>query len=367
MAYTERYVSTAGGGAHDGTTEADAWTFAEAIAAVPGAGVRVNVKGNHTTGSVAFTAGTSAAFAIWRGYLTTIGDLDDRRPNSDGSFNSTNVPVITVTGILTPAAWVVLQNLDLTASISSYVVGSTSVDMVAFIKCRVVNAANNAAAGAIQGDNGWRLIQSEFQCTGAAHDKVVNIDDAGIVDGCRVRSTAASACIAMRFGTVNDVTCYGASAAAGSIGVQFLAASSESNIHLVKNLTCYGINRAISYVNGLPAGIAVVINGHLTDLAEGINSLYSGTANAAIIEAHNRVRDITTQRTGLESLVLGEVTTDTGGASTDYTDAASGVFTLIAGAAGRSAGMASNRDAGAFQAQSGGVKTHAGMSGGLNG
>src|SRR5688572_31804779 len=80
MAWTERYVSVAGGGAHDGTSEADAWTLADAIAAY-GTGQRINVKAgtyaNTTTGRTFATAGTTTAPIWWRGYNTTIGDLDD--------------------------------------------------------------------------------------------------------------------------------------------------------------------------------------------------------------------------------------------------------------------------------------------------
>ena len=76
MAITEKYVTTTGAGAHDGTSEANAWSLTEAIAAAA-AGNRVNVKaGTYTLGAGAtFPAGTVAAPIIWRGYSSTIGDL----------------------------------------------------------------------------------------------------------------------------------------------------------------------------------------------------------------------------------------------------------------------------------------------------
>ncbi len=80
MAWVEKYVSVAGGGAHDGTSEANAWTLAEAIAAPPVAGDRVNVKAgtyaNTTTARSLSVTGTTTAPVWWRGYNTTIGDRD---------------------------------------------------------------------------------------------------------------------------------------------------------------------------------------------------------------------------------------------------------------------------------------------------
>ena len=82
MEFTERYVSVTGGGAHNGTSPANAWTFDEAVAGYS-AGHRLNVKTGNYTCSVANpicrvfssgAAGTRANPVAWRGYSTTIGD-----------------------------------------------------------------------------------------------------------------------------------------------------------------------------------------------------------------------------------------------------------------------------------------------------
>ena len=86
MAYTEKYVTTAGAGGHTGVDEANAWTMEEACDNVAD-GQRVNVKANasytteYATGGVKdcvmyiVTAGTEVNGGIhWRGYHTTIGD-----------------------------------------------------------------------------------------------------------------------------------------------------------------------------------------------------------------------------------------------------------------------------------------------------
>jgi len=78
MAFNEKYVTVTGGGLHDGSSEANAWTLAEAVSNYA-AGDRLNVKaGTYSDSStVTFaTAGTAASPVSWRGYKTTIGDLD---------------------------------------------------------------------------------------------------------------------------------------------------------------------------------------------------------------------------------------------------------------------------------------------------
>lgn len=76
MAITEKYVTVTGGGLHDGTSEADAWTFTEALANAV-AGDRVNVKlGTHTCTTASTIDGTYANPIYVRGYVSTIGDLD---------------------------------------------------------------------------------------------------------------------------------------------------------------------------------------------------------------------------------------------------------------------------------------------------
>lgn len=94
MAWTERYVTTTGAGAHDGTSEANAWTLAEAITN-GNAGHRINVKAGtyaNTTTSRTFGAGAGAGTTTspkwWRGYTSAIGDLDTspsatRTPGTD--------------------------------------------------------------------------------------------------------------------------------------------------------------------------------------------------------------------------------------------------------------------------------------------
>ena len=79
MAFVEKYVTVNGGGLHDGSSEANAWTIAEANANMS-VGDRLNVKAGSYTMPSSFSAwptGTSTSPCSMRGYKTTIGDLDN--------------------------------------------------------------------------------------------------------------------------------------------------------------------------------------------------------------------------------------------------------------------------------------------------
>ena len=80
MAFNEKYVTVTGGGLHDGSSEANAWTLDEAYSN-HAAGDRLNMKaGNYTATqnyNVWSSNSISSPFSI-RGYKTVIGDLDTK-------------------------------------------------------------------------------------------------------------------------------------------------------------------------------------------------------------------------------------------------------------------------------------------------
>jgi hypothetical protein len=169
MAWTEKYVSVAGGGAHDGTSEANAWTLAEAIAAYA-AGQRINVKAgtyaNTTTGRTFATAGTTTSPIWWRGYNTTIGDID--------TDNTLAKPVISFTtaNFYANANYQVFSNLDITSQDTSFNgtlrIGN-GIQKIRFHRCRFENTAANSAARAML-DQGNEIIFSacRFKATTTA-------------------------------------------------------------------------------------------------------------------------------------------------------------------------------------------------------
>lgn len=107
MAFNEKYVTVTGGGLHDGSSEADAWTLTEAASNVAG-GDRVNVKAGtyNLTSALGFLAGGGVTNPIAiRGYKTTIGDQDY---TGSQRVAGTDIPLIVSNG--SSARWYISGN-----------------------------------------------------------------------------------------------------------------------------------------------------------------------------------------------------------------------------------------------------------------
>ena len=100
MAYTERYVTDAGAGANDGTSLANAWSWATMLTSIVG-GERANVIGaisRSTNTDVFSNNGTASAPIALRGMNSVLGDLDALgRTSNSGALITTNFPVFTYT------------------------------------------------------------------------------------------------------------------------------------------------------------------------------------------------------------------------------------------------------------------------------
>lgn len=332
-------MTDAAGGGGAGT-EGDPWTLAEGFSTAV-AGDRVNILSDsgYSIGATTLgAAGTQADAIVYRGYNVAIGDLETLGRTSTGALDTTGFPVITTTGAINPLAHTVFQNLSFTASINTLVVGSSLVDQFTMISCAVVNTANNSAAVAVQLDNDSNLTNSDFACTGAAHGSVVDGDINLFVKNCRVTGTdSTAACVANEGGNVEETVFLGP-----GIGIKLVALGNARNISHTGN-TFYALATAIQFpAVAFPASSSppMLINNHVTDCGKWLDNLYSGTSELYVIELFNRTRDNTTPRTGIgDGVLIGEVTTDGGGAETDFTNAGAGDFTLIAGAPGELAGM----------------------------
>jgi hypothetical protein len=351
MAFTEKYVTVAGAGAHDGSSEANAWTFAEMIAAAPAAETRVNIKaGSYTEGATTLPAsGTIVAPIVLRGYNATIGDLDSQGRGSDGLLNTANMPDIAVTATWTPSPFCICQNLDISGALSAALLSSSTADSFGFVNCRIANSQNNASAKLLLGDNYVLLINCDFQCTGASHGILIDADAEIQVYGCRFSTTLDSAtALQCDSGVILKSVFVGSGSPSTAVGIIFSAYISSGSTMIAQN-TFYNWGTAIQGPNSAPAGgrIPVISDNHITDCAKYIDNLYEATANIAVIEMNNRTRDNTTPRTGVLSAVLGaEITTDAGDYTTDYVSATN--LRLIYGAAGVDGGMMTGTDCGAF-------------------
>lgn len=356
MAYTERYVSVLGGGLHDGTSEANAWTLAEMLTNIV-AGERGNIiSGAYSSIADALTnTGTVVSLIAIRGYTSTIGDLEGQGRNADGSLDTTNFPVITVTGVLATNTYSVWQNITVTGSVATYNFGSTGVDHVTLIASKFVQASTGVA---VLGDNNYTLIDCDIESTAINHPDVLSVDAYANIIGCRIKGAATS-------GAYHLITSVSASIVdcvfIGTSSLIAIGIESTGQPWLIKNNTIYNCAKAVELADVVTVTIPIFINNHVTDNAEYLDSLYSGTANSVVIEVNNRTRDNTTDRTGIgDGVLIGEVTTDTGGIATDYVNAGADNLRLISGAPGESAGLIAYADIGAYQRE-----PSAGGSGGM--
>lgn len=341
MAYTERYVTSAASGGGAGTS-GDPWTWAESLSNAA-AGDRVNIQsdaGYSTSGGTISSAGTLNSRIVFRGYNSTIGDLENQGRNADGSLNTTNFPVITVTAAFIPSNWSIIQNLYITGSVAASILNGSAPDNTHAIDCKIENTLSSTSARAGEGDSDANFINCDFECTQTTHGDVFTSDAQAIIVGCRfIGNTSGSyAWCSVRNGVVTGCAMVNKGTQGTSKGL--VTETAGTSMQVITNNTMYNFGTAISLPNAaFTTKTPILVNNHFTDCNEGINNLYSGTDVVTIMEVSSRTRDNTTNRTGLgDSLNIGELTTDTGGPETDYEDAANGDITLISTAPAIDAG-----------------------------
>ena len=336
MAFAERYVTQGAGGGGAGTS-GDPWTLSEGFAnAVAGDRVNIQSDAGYSSGALSVSnVGSLTQLIVFRGYNSSIGDLENLGRNSDGTLNTTNFPVITLTGAITPNTLVCFQNLNITGSIATTgIIYSTGVDNVQIISCKLLNSGNGYC---IRLDNQCNLIDTDFECSGSSHNIVVDIDNQCLVVGCRFKGNEVSGTLLAMESSVIDSCAFLANST--SVGIELGAQFGGTRI--IKNNTFYNLGTAITLANSATyTSILVLINNHVTDCGTYINNLYSATSTWAIIEMNERTRDNTTPRTGIgDGINIGEVIIDTGGPETDYVDAGNGDITLIPAAPGVDTGL----------------------------
>lgn len=367
MAWTERYVSVAGGGAHDGTTEADAWTLAEAIAAPYAAGQRINVKAGtyaNTTNTRTFgVAGTTTAPIWWRGYNTTIGDLD--------SSHALALPAITfTTGVFDiTGSYHIFSNLDISgASVTTAQVRMRTGSNCWLDRCRVENTAANAAGRAVSLATANQLVTRSFLKSTASADVVAADALGATVIGCAIVNgkdgvaiIAIAACV-VAFCTFRDQ-------AANAI-----SANGANRYWLLNNSIYSPVSDGLD-INTTVTAWAVVANNIISECGAFGLTNGTGTNTANIIRLHN---DFYSNSSGNEngfgdtpSLAEQTESSSPFTSSTDLT-IGNGSNAIANGLPGlfENESYTSYLDIGAVQRvepASGGMLRHPGMNGGLNG
>jgi hypothetical protein len=148
MAFSEKYVTVTGGGLHDGSSEANAWTLAEGVANYA-AGDRVNVKAGTYTASSAITWSTSGGQYTpvhWRGYKTSIGDMDDA-PTTQ-RVDGTDIPLFDNSDRFSiSCSNLAFSNISFESSFTAAgVQNDTSAQNVHFFRCRFLTDSTSTTA-----------------------------------------------------------------------------------------------------------------------------------------------------------------------------------------------------------------------------
>lgn len=364
MAFTEKYVSVAGGGAHDGSSEANAYTWAEMVTALnllapAGAATRYNVKQGTYTFAASTTLsgdGTATYPIVVRGYKTTIGDATLGR-SSDGTLDTSNMPTLDLSGgsyqiAASGSQYITFEALNITSARAGDAVAlGTQANVV---NCKVANSSTNAAATAILGGSGSRIVACDLSTGASGGTAAMNCGSGNFIIGCRIKSAGAIGINASSVTAIGNVIYE-----CGTSGIDITSTSGASLIafNTIVGCTGDGIN--------MPASLTAAHNifaNHITDNGGYGSDFNTSTAYQAFY-MYNRTRDNTSGATnGANDWVSGtasvkDVTTDSGGASTDYRDQTTDDYRLIASAAGVGQSFLLQGNIGAAQNGTGGGLT----------
>lgn len=365
---TERYVTSAGAGDGTGSSEANAMTFANFVdymstggSFTAAAGDRFNLKldgvyARTTTADAFVNGGASNAPVIIRGYKTTIGDgYQGRTVSGTGNLNTNNMPEISyTTGSLSLTGNnIVFESVYVTgAKNGNLMVVNTGVQCI-LRGCLIENnntgtstcciAASGTQATFVDCD--IRLLAASGGASG------INTSGSGNkLIACRITGKTASGVIVGNTTLITDNAIYNS-----LIGIDMQSSASQVNTiyrNTITGCSSNGIKETIFITSSLP-----IMNNMITDNAGfGIDA---GSTTNCVFVLYNRFRDnvmgnVTNSTDFVTALTAwGNVTTDTGGAETDYVAAGSQDYRLISTSPAITAGIPQFSDIGAVQSTNG--------------
>lgn len=361
MAIIERYVTSDAGGGGNGTIGSP-WTLTEAFANYA-AGDRVNIKAGtytRTVDDVVQTDGTVTTPVIFRGYNSTIGDLEPAtlttwRTNNNGPLVTTNFPVIAYnsTKILSAntANYIIWQNIKFTGDRAGIlcIIG----DHCLMVQCSIDNASTDAGAYCVNLPlTATSICACDVTLSGASGGGAcIRVAGASnTVHACRISSVNKG--IYLSDAVLGCVIVGNVFVDVGGIGIDCTLQTTYT--YVIIGNTFYSCGSDAILCGNDADGFPYIADNQITDGGGyGINSQYAATANVPIKACFNRFRDNTS---GVSNgfgdwavAAFNHITTDTGDAETDYVDAAGGNFELKSTAAGAGKSSIGNRDIGATQ------------------
>lgn len=366
MALVERYVSVAGGGAHNGTTEADAFTFAEMMtdSATSAAGTRYNIKAgtySRTTTVDTLGSGTATSPKIYRGYSSVIGDGYLGRTNDNGPLILTNMPVITyTTGRMAQGSANIMECLNISGATS--ISGTVTLGNNGLIRaCKIVNTSTGSAndTAIVSSSINACIFDSDVFHTGGsgAGSATRGLSNGSRIIGCRMGSTTGQAILLNTTNAINLVA-FNTLFSCGLDAIQITAAQVTTIIYnTIVGCTGDGID-SIAQSN-----LNFIYGNMITD-----NGAFGGTFGGAaslIGLAYNRTRDnvsgaYNNAADWVTATSWGEVTTDTGGETSDYFNPTSDDYRLVAQSPAANASIPAKASMGALQLTGGSSSSNGG-------
>lgn len=363
MALTEKYVNDAGSGSGDGSSAANAMSYANfvtAMGATAAAGERYNIAGpitSRTTTTDTFSrSGSATSPIIIRGCssLNTIGDGYLGRTNSNGPLITTNMPTITyTTGRLnSTGTFIIYESIQITGAPSAAVItlGADS----AMRGCNVTNSGTNAASAGINASGARDVVfDCDAQLTGGSGG---NYAIQATANSVRVIANRVKGGPAVGITTGNAANTIAKNTIFASTGIGIAMTSTTGTPCLLDNTIVGGGADGINIVTG--ATVLQFLSGNMVTDNTGDGLDMVSTANAAFLAAL-RTRDnasgIANGGDWITATSYGNVTTDTGGPETDYVNFAGNDFNLIATSPATSASQPQFASMGALQrSQTGG-------------
>lgn len=281
MAITEKYASSAGAGAKDGTSEGAAWDFATMLTNAA-AGDRINFKGNHTlTGNATFTnAGSATSPIILRGYSSTIGDGYLGRTDNNGPLITTNMPVITGGAYnITMPNFSIIESMSVTSTRSVGAIAGGS--YCAIVRCLANNSGTGSGSTGINTGQYSLAFDCDAKLSGASGGAVA-LDLPGNCYAVACRADGGQAVGIRLSAATAAILC-----TAYSSGTDAILGNSTSNTYLILGCTAVTSTSDGFHQVAAPTRLSFLINNLLAD--NGAYGIYAVDAASGVFSACNRI------------------------------------------------------------------------------
>ena len=355
MAFTEIYVGPTGSVVNDGSSEANAMDFTNAILSMDSLpSIRLNIKVGTYTGlnrQAILTGGANTTPIAWRGYRTTPGDGYLGR-DSSGNLITTNMPLLIYTsGQLTDVqandlGFGQIENIYFQVSKSGSVTAPiTAAASTSLINCKIENMSVGTGNLTAQLSSNSNMINCDISVPNAGSGAVALRMVGGRAIGCKM-STLYGSGVAVRIsGTVGGALVSDCVLFNNLIGIELVHTTGNITPSIVNNTIYNCSGAAIQTPSTVYNTNTTIVNNHITDNGRFLNQ--QTLVNNCIVG--NRTRDNTNTNTNQGDYgIFLAVTGDSGTVTSDFTKTDNS-FILKDNAYGRRTSFLQNRDIGGKQ------------------